>query len=252
MQPILVICGVVALLGLSAHVLLWRGHVRAIGPVAAAIIATTLLASAGLVRAGGAASESVSGPEVCRGNIPPLGPAAGPLPTVSRNRPPPFEISGLPGAPGPVVRAASNGYSPSLAAVTIGNALRDHEDLYYVTGADSSRLYFHLEVGTPRAGGCPLELVYAVLRGPDGFRTQRITTLPPGPALARRHAVLACGLSSSGSGLSACAWASAGKRPLFGAMWIFPVYKPDGFAERQLTEAEIIKSADMAFSAVGG
>jgi hypothetical protein len=245
-QPILIAGGVVALLGLSANVLLRVRHVRAIAPVAAAIIAVPLLASAGWSSVGGADDPAPTAS--CRGHSPPLGPADHPLPGMSRKNPPPFEISGLPWAPGPVVRASPHETVTSVAPATIGSILRDHDDLDYVTRTDSSRLYVHLEVGTPRPGGCPVELVYTVLRGQDGTRTQRITTLTPGPALARRHAVLACGRTSSGSGLNACAWAST---TLFGAMEIFPVYRPDGFAEHELTEAEIIESADLFLTAVG-
>jgi hypothetical protein len=108
-----------------------------------------------------------------------------------------------------------------------------------------------VEVATPRPGGCALELVYTALRGTDATRTQLIRTLTPGPALAGRHAVLACGLTSSGSGLSACAWASTSKPGLFGAMELLPVYQPDGFAEHQMSDAEVIRIADILFTAVG-
>jgi hypothetical protein len=257
--PILITCGVLALLGASANLLLYTGHVRAIAPVAAAIVAVALFAStgfaAGLRGPHGPGRSAVDAP--CAGRTKTLGPAAKPLPHAAKGskRHPPFRIEGLPGTPGPVVRSPQFDYGPpSGAPGMIGNALLDHDDYFYVTAEDSSRTSFHLEVGTPRAGYCAQELVYTVLRGGDGMRTQRIATLTPGPELAHRQAVLACGLSSSGSGLSACAWASTDKkaRPIFGAIWIFPTYQPDGFAEHQLSEAEIVTFVDMVFAAVDG
>jgi hypothetical protein len=276
--PILITCGVVAMLGLSAHVLLRSGHVRAIGPVAAAILAVALLASASVVLTGAPQRLPVVAPApaappaapadpappappvapekvTCPGYAQPLGPAAGPIPTAPGKWHPPFQISGLPGAPGPVISSPKvHQGTMSMAPETIGNALLDHDDFYYVNGADSGGLFFHVEVGTPRVGDCALQLVYTVLRGVDGQRTQRITTLKPGPALARQHAVLACGMSMSNSGLNVCAWASTSNkpRPLFGATLFFPKALPSGFTEHPLSEAEIVSFADMAFSAVDG
>jgi hypothetical protein len=190
----------------------------------------------------------------CAGNAKQPGPATAPIPAASGRRPL-FQINGLPGAPGPVVRSPQNTYGvPSRAPDTIGNALLSYDTYHYVAASDSSRMFFHLEVGTPREGYCAQQLVYTVLRGVDGMRTQRIMTLTPGPALASHHVVLACGLSSSGSGLSSCAWASTfnGPRPTFGAVWIYPTFRPDGFAEHQMSEAEIVAFVDMVFAAAGG
>jgi hypothetical protein len=260
--PILITCGVLALLGASANLLLYAGRVRAIAPVAATIVAVALFASAGVAhavapRGHGPHGLGRSDADVpCTGATKPIGPAARPLPTAAKGskRHPPFRIDGLPGTSGPVVRASQFDYGPPGGApAMIGNALLDHDAYYYVTASDSSRTSFQMEVGTPRAGYCAQELVYTVLRGDDGMRTQLISTLTPGPALAGRHAVLACGVSSSGSGLSACAWASTAKtRPLFGAIWIFPTYKPDGFAEHQLSHAEIVAFVDTVYAAVYG
>jgi hypothetical protein len=258
-QPILIICGVAALLGLTANVLLRSGHVRAIGPVATAIVAVALLVVAGVVAPGAPQRLPMITPApeevTCPGNAQPLGPAAGPLPTAPGKWHPPLQISGLPGAPGPVVFSPKiNHTTLGMAPQTIGNALLDHDDFYYVNGADSGDLFFHVEVGTPIVGACALDLVYAVLRGVDGQRTNRITTLKPGPALAHQHAVLACGMSMSDSGLNVCAWASTSDkpRPIFGATLLFPRYLASGQAEHPLSEAEIVAFADMAFSAVDG
>jgi hypothetical protein len=191
----------------------------------------------------------------CPGYARPLGPAAGPIPTARGKWHPPFQISGLPGAPGPLVLSSKiNHGNMSMAPETIGNALLDHDDFYYASGSDSASMFFHVEVGTPGVRDCALQLVYTVLRGVDGQRTQRIATLTPGPALARQHAVLACGMSMSNSGLNVCAWASTSKkpRPLFGATLFFPTFLPSGFAEHPLSEAEIVAFADMAFTAVDG
>jgi hypothetical protein len=259
-QPILIICGVVALLGLSAHVLLRSGHVRAIGPVATAIVAVAvLLASVGLVATGAPQRLPMITPApetfTCPGDALPLGPAAGAIPTAPGKWHPPFQISGLPGAPGPVVSSPEVDHGNlSMAPQTIGSALLDHDDFYYVNGAGPGGLFVHVEVGTPRAGHCAVQLVYTVLRGVDGQRTHNIRMLRPGPALARQDAVLACGMSMSNSGLNVCAWASTSDtpRPIFGATLFFPTFLPSGFAEHPLSEAEIVTFADMAFSAVDG
>jgi hypothetical protein len=280
---VLITCCVLVLLGTSANLLLRTGHIRAIAPVAGAIVGAALLVSAAQARmdaplqtpvvvqpapalpaeppavyAQPAPPAAPVAPEEfsCSGYVEPLGPAAGPIPAAAPGRHhPPFQISGLPGGAGPVVRSPRTNYGgPSAVLDTIGNALVDYDAHYYVMAADSSRLYFHLEVATPRAGDCALQLVYTALRGVDGMRTQRIMTLLPGPALARHRAVLACGLSNSGSGLSACAWASTvgGREPLFGAIWIFPTYQDTGFAEHQMSEAEIVAFVDKVFTAVDG
>ena len=257
--------------------LLRRGRVTAIASVAAAILGIALLTSVLWPRPAGPASVPVAasptpsrssatpapsvspsaGQVSCQVSGQPLGPASASIPPAPPGRRhPPFQIVGLPGAGGAVISSPQYPHAvPGRAARMIGKVLLDHDDYYYVTAKDSSRLYLHAEIGTPKAGACALELVYTALRGEDGLRAQRIAMLLPGPALARHDAAFACGMSSSGSGLSVCAWAATSlddDRTLFGMMEIMPIYKPDGFAEHQLSEAEIIATADMVFSAIDG
>jgi hypothetical protein len=263
-------------LGAARRALRRRRGLRSVGGVAAVVAAVVGLMAVGpieLPRSGTPSldpppqtaspspspSPSVSpsaGEDSCQAGGQPVGPASAPIPPAPPGRRhPPFRIVGLPGAGGAVVSSPQYPHAvPGRATRTIGNVLLDHEDYYYVTAKDSSRLYLHVETGTPKAGVCALELVYTALRGEDGLRAQRIATLLPGPALGRHNAAFACGMSSSGSGLSVCAWAatSAGDRTLFGMMEIMPIYKPDGFAEHQLSETEIIATADIVFGAIDG
>jgi hypothetical protein len=284
MRPILFVCGVAVLLGLSANLLLWRRHVRAIAPVAAGVLGVALLASVAVWDAGGerarvpigaAPAPAVTVPPppqnppptpepaapmtpdkiFCAGAAEPLGPAASPLPKAApgTKRNPPFEIRGLPGAPGPLVLSDMYHHGQlGMASQTVSNALIDLDDIYYVLAADSQDLFFNVEVGTPRVGDCALQLVYAVLRGTDGQRTQRIAEVPPGPVLARYHVAMACGVLGGNEGFGVCAWASTrnAPRPVFGAMWIRGTVVRASKEHLHMTVEQIVALADAAFKAI--
>ncbi len=265
---ILISLAVVAALAASATLLTRAGRVRAIAPVAAVILCVGFLVSAAAVRPSPHPMPYVMPhfvevhpqppgvgkppPVPCAGPQLPIGPAASPMPAgAGVTRHPPFQIDGLPGAPGPVVLASQYPHAVPVAAATAGNVLSDLDIFNYVLASDSTDLFFQLEVGTPRAGVCAPQLVYSVLQGHDGTRTQRIAMMAPGPALARYNVVLACGLSHGGF-LGACAWASTVDAPrrVFGVMWVSASTYRASKDHLKLSEAQIVALADAAFRAV--
>lgn len=170
-------------------------------------------------------------------------------PASASKRHPPIKINGLPGAGGPVILGSEAQYQDIRRAVrTVGTALTNYESFSYMLAARSTYGFMNLELATPKAGLCALRLVLMTLQGTDGNQVHGIKLMSPGPALARYHAVLACGGFGSSGEWDVCAWASTDNapRPIFGALWAFgPVLR-----EHPLNEQQIVKLADLAFTAV--
>jgi hypothetical protein len=255
MRLVLVGFGVSTLLAMAAILLTRAGCTRAIAPVQAALLCAASLVYVGSGydaapdRAGQAGAGSVAANR-CNKDSLTLGPAASALPKPGRGAAQhlPFRIDGLPTAVGPVLRTPhQSGYVRSAVSLYAGNAMTDTDSSHYV---DESDEFLHVEIGTPRLGVCAERLTHKVLGGEDGFFTQRIRLMTPGPQLARYHVVLACGVLPGGMALGACAWASTSKapQPVFGTVWILGNFYRDNQVHRPVSETQLVTLVDMVFA----